>query len=109
MDIDPQGESQAAQQEDAQEERFRKRVADLVPRYLAGVRKDVSQLSSLLEAGSLERIRVIAHDLKGTGSSFGFPELTYWGAAMEESVLRADVPKLAEQIASVVALLARIS
>jgi chemotaxis protein histidine kinase CheA len=90
------------------EAQFRERMKDLVPRYLADIRKDVILLDGLLKQGHLERIRSIGHVLKGTGTNFGFPELTYWGAAMEESAVRADRAKLREQIAAVTAFLARV-
>ncbi|GEM_PF-5484000 len=92
---------------DDEEARFRAKVRDMVPRYLADIRKDVAQFATLLEAGDFNRIRSIGHVLKGTGSTFGFPEITYWGAAIEESAMRADVVKLREQTEAVAAFLAR--
>jgi HPt (histidine-containing phosphotransfer) domain-containing protein len=102
----PEAAEEAADQ--ANEARMREKVKDLVPRYLADIRKDVVLFSALLEAGDFDRIRGIGHVLKGTGSTFGFPELTYWGAAIEESALRSDLPKLRQQTAAVVAFLARL-
>ena len=107
--MDPDPEPLEESSEDAMEAQFREKMKDLVPRYLADIRQDVVLLERLLEQGNLERIRSIGHVLKGTGSSFGFPELTYWGAAMEESALQSDLPKLREQIAAVVAFLARLN
>jgi HPt (histidine-containing phosphotransfer) domain-containing protein len=107
--MDPDPEPLEESSEDAMEAQFREKMKDLVPRYLADIRQDVVLLEGLLEQGNLERIRSIGHVLKGTGSSFGFPELTYWGAAIEESALQADRRKLREQIAAVVAFLARLN
>ena len=107
--MDPDPEPLEESSEDAMEAQFREKMKDLVPRYLADIRQDVVLLEGLLEQGNLERIRSIGHVLKGTGSSFGFPELTYWGAAIEESALQADLRKLREQIAAVVAFLARLN
>lgn len=107
--MDPDPEPLEESSEDAMEAQFREKMKDLVPRYLADIRQDVVLLEGLLEQGNLERIRSIGHVLKGTGSSFGFPELTYWGAALEESALQADLRKLREQIAAVVAFLARLN
>ena len=107
--MDPDPEPLEESSEDAMEAQFREKMKDLVPRYLAEVRRDVVLLDGLLEQGNLERIRSIGHVLKGTGSSFGFPELTYWGAAIEESALQADLRKLREQIAAVVVFLARLN
>jgi HPt (histidine-containing phosphotransfer) domain-containing protein len=106
MDSDP--ELVEATSEEAMEAQFREKIKDLIPRYLADIRKDVVLLDGLLQAGSLERIRSIGHVLKGTGSNFGFPELTYWGAAIEESAVQADIAKLREQINAVVGFLARV-
>jgi HPt (histidine-containing phosphotransfer) domain-containing protein len=107
--MDPNRESGAPEGADqADEARIREKIKDLVPRYLADIRKDTVLFPALLEASDFERIRGIGHVLKGTGSTFGFPELTYWGAAIEESARRSDLPKLREQTAAVLAFLARL-
>jgi len=107
--MDADREPLDASPDDLMEAQFRERMKDLVPRYVADIRKDVPLLDGLLQAGNLERIRSIGHVLKGTGSNFGFPELTYWVAAIEESAVKADLEKLREQIDALVAFLARLT
>jgi|GEM_PF-2895482 len=42
-------------------------------------------MMELLAASDFERLLVLGHSLKGSGGSFGFPELTRFGAALERS------------------------
>jgi HPt (histidine-containing phosphotransfer) domain-containing protein len=58
-------------------------VQELVPGYLAARRDEVSKMMQLLAASDFERLRVLSHSLKGSGTSFGFPELTRFGAELE--------------------------
>jgi hypothetical protein len=47
-------------------------VRALIPDYLKGRTQDIQQLAEALENSDFERIRVIGHNLKGSGSSYGF-------------------------------------
>jgi two-component system sensor histidine kinase/response regulator len=65
-------------------------LEDLVPAYLERQREEVAQCRRLLDAADFERIRFLSHNMKGTGSSFGFPDLTRIGAAMEQAARASD-------------------
>jgi signal transduction histidine kinase/HPt (histidine-containing phosphotransfer) domain-containing protein len=58
-------------------------VRALVPDYLKGRTHDIQQLAEALENSDFERIRVIGHNLKGSGSSYGFPEITAIGLRLQ--------------------------
>jgi len=73
-------------------------VAALVPRYLEARRAESLQLGRLLSSGDFAAIQRIAHNLKGTGSSYGFPRLTALGAAMQASAQAADADALSRGI-----------
>ena len=55
----------------------------LVSRYLQNCRSDLVQLRAALAAGEYETARRLGHQMKGTGKSYGFPELTQIGRAIE--------------------------
>ena len=57
-------------------------IADLVPGYLENRRRELPMWKSFLEAHDLEHLRVAAHNLAGSGSAYGFVELTRLGTAM---------------------------
>ncbi len=65
-------------------------VAELVPEYLAARRGELPRMLELLAAGDFERLRILSHSLKGSGGSFGFPELSRFGAALERHAQESD-------------------
>jgi HPt (histidine-containing phosphotransfer) domain-containing protein len=66
----------------------------LVSEYLDCCRKDLSALSTALVERDYERARIFGHQMKGTGSPFGFPSLTRFGAAIEQAAAHKDTPAL---------------
>jgi CheY-like chemotaxis protein len=59
-------------------------IADMIPGFLTSRRKDVESIREALEGGDLEKIRVLGHNMKGIGSSYGFPPITEIGRKLEE-------------------------
>jgi hypothetical protein len=54
-------------------------IGHLIAPYIAQTKRDAHALVTLLSEQRFEEIRTIAHDLKGSGSTYGFPELTELG------------------------------
>jgi HPt (histidine-containing phosphotransfer) domain-containing protein len=81
-------------------EEIQARVARLVPDYLRRRRADVTLLRAALGARDLARVGRIGHDLRGTGSSFGLPELTRIGVALEDAARSADPGAIERSIAA---------
>ncbi len=71
------------------------RFAPLLVRYLMSLREQREELRRAVAAGDGEAVRQLAHKLRGTGGSYGYPSITAAAAAVEES-LRAG-GSLAEQ------------
>lgn len=65
-------------------------LGELVPSYLASRREEIGELRSLLAAANFERLGALAHNLKGSGLSYGFSDLTRLGRALEVSAKGAD-------------------
>lgn len=76
-----------------------------IPAYLTRRRDEVQRMRDLLREGDFETIRILSHDLKGTGAGYGFPELSRLGAELEKAATRKESPRTEEQIASLEALL----
>ena len=74
-------------------------VQELVPGYLAARKEEVGSMTCLLSASDFERLRVLSHSLKGSGSSFGFAELTRLGAELERHAESRDAVGFAQQLA----------
>jgi CheY-like chemotaxis protein len=58
-------------------------LKDLAPRYLKSRRADLVALAAALDKGDYEAIRVLGHNLKGTGSGYGFAGITVIGRCLE--------------------------
>ncbi|MDD5092091.1 MAG: ATP-binding protein [Candidatus Wallbacteria bacterium] len=58
-------------------------MQELLSRYLVEVRSDVEQVKSALNKTDFSKIITIGHRLKGSGGSFGLPELSEAGVALE--------------------------
>jgi PAS domain S-box-containing protein len=62
----------------------------LVPGYLKSRRKDAEKLEKLAAASDFVKIRALAHQMKGSGTTYGFPDLTNLAAALEAAADRKD-------------------
>lgn len=69
--------------------------------YIASRRKEVSRMLEFPSGQGLTELRVFGHNMKGTAVSFGFPELTRLGAAIEEAAKTSDASQLADHLRKV--------
>ncbi|MBL8220732.1 MAG: response regulator, partial [Bryobacterales bacterium] len=81
-------------------------IRALGPAYLNKRRQEVPLILELLAQADYERIATLAHNLKGTGAAYGFPQISVIGAEMEaaaklgdEDAVRRQVLRLEQQIA----------
>jgi PAS domain S-box-containing protein len=81
---------------------------EIAGEYLALRKHEASLLEELRISGQFDRIRVLAHNMKGTGASYGMPRLTELGAAMEIAAKQSDAETLTAQIANLRTYLARV-
>ena len=81
----------------------------LAPEYLASRGQELSELYQSLRASDFSRIRCLAHNLKGTGTAFGFPEITEIGTGMEDAAKSADAPSLTQQLNALADYLGRVT
>ena len=61
------------------------RIDGIVRSYLEHRKQDMDSLLLALEDGEFERIRSVAHDLVGTGGSFGFKHMSIVGRSLENA------------------------
>ena len=65
-------------------------IRAMVPQYIEGRIQDLQRLSEALSGKDYETIRIIGHNIKGTGSAYGFPALTAAGATIESAAKNCD-------------------
>ena len=83
-------------------------LEELVPGYLSNRKDEIPMLLQLLAASDFDRIRIVAHNMKGTGSAYGLEKLTEIGAGMESSAREANICTLSEQLNSLAEYLERV-
>jgi len=83
-------------------------LEDLVPGYLAARLKELPEMVALLSASDFARIAILAHDIKGTGGSYGFPALTQIGLTLERSAKEMDAAAVRTQLAELTDYLGRV-
>ncbi len=83
--------SQAMQTQVAQDQAaLSNAIQARVPKYLAGRVADLQKILTALAAQDFDEIKFIGHNMKGSGSSFGFPEITAAGQALENAAGQRD-------------------
>jgi CheY-like chemotaxis protein len=66
----------------------------VIPAYLEKRRADVPKLRSALEQGDYDSVRTLGHQMSGSGSGYGFTEITDIGGMLEESALDRDAVRI---------------
>ncbi len=83
-------------------------VADLVPGYVRSRRQDVQTMRDHTGAGELAKVRSLGHNMKGTGSAYGLPDVTRIGGLIERAATEGDATALYSHIDELEAFLRRV-
>jgi PAS domain S-box-containing protein len=62
--------------------------------YLARRKEAMSTLRDCLDGGDYDRVRRMAHDVKGTGTGYGFAPLTNVARTLEQAAATADLERM---------------
>ena len=73
-------------------------LRELAPGYLENRRHDLPRLATALTGGDWETIRVIGHNVKGTGAGYGFDEISRIGAALEAAAKAHDAAEIGARV-----------
>jgi HPt (histidine-containing phosphotransfer) domain-containing protein len=76
-------------------------LTDLLPQYFALCRRDLEHIRKALQRGIFDEIRIVGHNLKGSGGAYGFPELSEMGLAIETAAKANDREVLQKKIQQV--------
>jgi signal transduction histidine kinase/DNA-binding response OmpR family regulator len=69
-------------------------IQKLVPRYVDNRRRDVAVMREALVRGDLNVVETLAHNMKGTGRSYGLRVVSDIGRAIEQAVLDDEVDRI---------------
>lgn len=81
---------------------------DAVPRFLQNRQADVRVITAALERNDFEQIRILGHNMKGTGEGYGFPEITVFGSLIEAASSARQTDGVRLQIAALAGYLSRV-
>ena len=73
-------------------------LAEFIPGYLASRKDELKEMIRLLAASDFENLAVLGHNIKGSGTSFGFPEISRIGAALQYSAEQRDTVATGTQL-----------
>ena len=65
-------------------------LADLIPEYLQNCRQNVIAMLDALDRADFETVKFLGHNMRGSGSNYGFRAITDIGAALEQAAKSAD-------------------
>jgi CheY-like chemotaxis protein len=68
--------------------------AELVPDFLKGRRRDIDTIAAALERLDYEGVRVLGHNMKGSGAGYGFNRITEIGAYLEQAAGRRALDEI---------------
>ncbi len=83
-------------------------IEGLVPGYLASVRRDMEAIITAVGAKDCAIAGRLGHQFKGSGTGYGFPEITQTGAAIEVAARTANEGEIQRQILALAAYLDRV-
>jgi len=85
-----------------------KEVEELAPWYLDKRRSDLVALAAALQAGDYDAIRILGHNMKGSGAGYGFAAITKIGAALEAAAKKKSDGPIGIQISALGDFLERV-
>jgi hypothetical protein len=70
----------------------------LALRYINSRRRELPIFQELAEQANFDEIRRLSHNLKGTGTSYGFPDITRLGAGIEKASKEQNLEDVTRQM-----------
>jgi signal transduction histidine kinase/DNA-binding response OmpR family regulator len=84
------------------------RIADLIEGFLDGTRREIDLARGALESRDLDRVRLCAHTLRGSASSYGFDAVARLGDLLEHAARNGDVESATHVVARLSDYVARV-
>jgi PAS domain S-box-containing protein len=73
-------------------------IAARRPEYCANRRLDLTKMQNAMAHGDFGTVKVIGHNCKGTGTGYGFPEISRLGFVIENAAIAGDGNALQESL-----------
>ena len=73
--------------------RIRRELSDLIPSFLANRHNDIRVGLDFIKRKDLKSLRLMGHNLAGSGAAYGFPIVSDIGREMEKAAIASDLHK----------------
>jgi PAS domain S-box-containing protein len=73
-------------------------ILAFIPKYLENVRRSMADILEAIGRSDYEIARTLGHQMKGSGTSYGFPEITSAGAAVESAAKAGNGDEIHRQL-----------
>ncbi|MEO8545615.1 MAG: response regulator [Betaproteobacteria bacterium] len=83
-------------------------LATLVPGYLKNRRTDIDAIAAALDQADFNSVRILGHNMKGSGVGYGFTRITELGASLEQAAERGASEEIQVLAAALVRHLDRL-
>ena len=83
-------------------------MEELIPGYLENRWADIRAVNAGLEQGNFETIRILGHDMKGTGAGYGFNPITDIGARLEQAAKDQNQEEIRTLVGGLTSYLERV-
>ena len=83
-------------------------LAELIPGYLEHRRRDVEAIAAALAHADYEHVRILGHNMKGSGAGYGLNQITEIGASLEQAAGRREPEDIRTRAAELARYLAAL-
>ena len=84
-------------------------LRDLIPGYLKNRHKDIKTITKSIKTADFDKIRMLAHSMRGSGGGYGFMPISKTGAALEEAARLKDLNRIKKHLAELSDFLERVT
>lgn len=86
-----------------------KEMQDIIQMYVAGLPASMKNMTDALGKQDWDALAILTHQLKGSGSSMGYPLLTEMARDIEANLTSQDYEKIPAQLADLLKIVDRLS
>ena len=83
-------------------------LMEIVPGFLDNRRDDITAMEGALEEGDFETIRILGHDMKGSGGGYGFDGITDIGRSLVQAATDQDQSEIRKLVQELVDYVERV-
>jgi hypothetical protein len=84
-------------------------LRDLIPGYLENRQKDIKTITNSIRIADFDKIRLLAHSMRGSGGGYGFMPISKIGEALEEAARLKDLKQIKKHLNELSDFLERVT